>query len=107
MSLKNQAVCRISDSDKESDGEDDPDWVVDWKKGSSSSTPVKKVDEVYDDKQDRRRRQLLKSGPFKGAASGSKQTPKKAVNFDTTEEFDADEIRRAKVSFTESHNHNN
>ena len=71
MSLKNRAGFRISDSDKESEDDDDPDWVSNWRKDTASSTPLKKVDEVYADTQDRRKRQLLKSGPFKGAPSGS------------------------------------
>ena len=45
--------------DKESDGDDDPDWVLSWRKDSATKTPLKSVDEVYDDKQEKKKRQSL------------------------------------------------
>ena len=86
------------DEDEEESSEED--WIKEWKKAKASTPKKKNVDEVFDESSSaRKRRQLLKSGPFKGTAGAAKGQQKvKKVVFErkSDEEFDKDEIEKAK-----------
>ena len=75
--------------------------MKEWKKAKASTPKKKTVSEVYGDESEsaRKKKQLLKLGPFKGATGSAKAQPKaKKVVFKrkSDEEFDKHEIEKAK-----------
>ena len=93
---------RPSEHDEEDEDESsEEDWIKEWRKARASTPKKKNVNEVYGDESasERKKRQLLKSGPFKGTAGTAKAQQKaKKVVFErkSDEEFDKDEIEKAK-----------
>ena len=93
---------RASEHEEEDEDESsEEDWIKEWKKAKASTPKKKDVNEVFGDESSsaRKRRQLLKSGPFKGTASATKAKQKvKKVVFESKseDEFDKEEIEKAK-----------
>ena len=87
--------------DEDEDESSEEDWIKEWRKAKASRPKKKNVNEVYGDESSgaRKKRQLLKLGPFKGAAGAAKAQQKgKKVVFEreSDEEFDKEEIEKAK-----------
>ena len=87
--------------DEDEDESSEEDWIKEWKKAKASTPKKKNVNEVYGDESSgaRKKRQLLKSGPFKGTAGATKAQQKvKKVVFErrSEDEFDKEEIEKAK-----------
>ena len=89
---------RPSEHDEEDEDESsEEDWMKEWRKAKASTPKKKNVNEVYGEEpaSERKRRQLLKSGPFKGTKAQQK-TKKVVFERKSDEEFDKDEIEKAK-----------
>ena len=93
---------RASEHEEEDEDESsEEDWIKEWRKAKASTPKKKNVNEVFGDESSsaRKRRQLLKSGPFKGTAGATKAQQKvKKVVFErrSEDEFDKEEIEKAK-----------
>ena len=94
---------RSSENEEDEDEElSDEDWIKEWRKAKTSTPKKQSVNEVFGDESSgaRKKRQLLKSGPFEGAAKAAKAQPKaKNVEFQrkSDDDFDKQEIEKAKL----------